>query len=289
MKPSECPPWIDPGNAVRIVVKCALYVANLEYGLLPVSEQEHDWWVDRCKVYSLDKFCDDMTSKKVVYLGIEVVTKKGYKPTESYADPVESTTQGVSSVLSVDIDVPSIAEGGVISAKLTGQSIARCGDSCNHAPNAEESAILVDWGKLTIILDSLDGDAHVLLDEDELFDAMGFKAIDERAATEEEAALPVIPTEIQQDMIDAAIVVSDEVPADPELVWDRDDPPMEVGTKYPSMNEFRMAVKQHAIVHEFELETKKSDKDRFRGRCSAIGCPWKIRAKTQADKTIRVS
>lgn len=344
---------IDPGNAVRVVVKCASYVANLEYGLLSMSEQEHDWWVDKCKGYSLDKFCDDMTSKviwgpsqeivvwgldfysgtewkvtnneqfekwfqsgwkeKVVYLGVEVVTKKGYKTAESYVDRVESTTQVVTSVLSVDLGVPSIAEGSVISAKPTGQSIARCGvinsdsidicspvqmtneedtgDTCNHAPNVEDSAALVDWSKLAIILDGLDGDAHALLDEDELFDAMGFKNTDERAAAtaiQEEAALPVIPIEIQQDMIDAAIVVSDEVPADPELVWDRDDPPMEVGTKYPSMNEFRMAVKQHAIVSEFELETEKSDPDRFRGKCSANGCPWKIRAKTQADKSVRV-
>ena len=39
---------------------------------------------------------------------------------------------------------------------------------------------------------------------------------------------------------------------------------MFVGTLYPSMSEFRLAVKQHAIVKEFELGTEKSDPERFR-------------------------
>lgn len=63
---------------------------------------------------------------------------------------------------------------------------------------------------------------------------------------------------------------------------------MSVGTTYPSMNDFRMAVRQHAIVEEFGLGTEKSGKKRFRGFCSAKGCPWVIRAKTQADSSVRV-
>ena len=39
---------------------------------------------------------------------------------------------------------------------------------------------------------------------------------------------------------------------------------MSVGTLYPSMPQFRLAVKQHAIVKEFELGTEKSDPERFR-------------------------
>ena len=54
------------------------------------------------------------------------------------------------------------------------------------------------------------------------------------------------------------------------------------------MRDFRLAIRQHAIVHEFELGTAKSDKQRFRGFCKANGCPWVIRAKTQADNSVRV-
>jgi hypothetical protein len=63
---------------------------------------------------------------------------------------------------------------------------------------------------------------------------------------------------------------------------------MDVGAIYPSMPEFRLAVRQHAIVGEFELHSEKSDKKRFRGCCNAKGCPWRIRAKTQFDSSVRV-
>jgi hypothetical protein len=39
------------------------------------------------------------------------------------------------------------------------------------------------------------------------------------------------------------------------------------------MYDFRLAVKQHAIVNEFELGIEKSDKKRFRGFCKVAGCP----------------
>jgi len=48
---------------------------------------------------------------------------------------------------------------------------------------------------------------------------------------------------------------------------------MDVGAIYPSMPEFRLAVRQHAIVGEFELHTEKSDNKRFKGCCNAKGCP----------------
>ena len=58
--------------------------------------------------------------------------------------------------------------------------------------------------------------------------------------------------------------------------------------QYPCMDDFRMAIKQHAIVNEFQLGTDKSDKERFRGYCSSNGCSWKIRARTQKDGSVRV-
>ncbi|BAF26099.1 Os10g0154200, partial [Oryza sativa Japonica Group] len=54
---------IDPGNAFRIVVKGAKYVADLEYEMLEMAEQRFDLWVDRCKGYSLANLRDDMASK----------------------------------------------------------------------------------------------------------------------------------------------------------------------------------------------------------------------------------
>jgi hypothetical protein len=39
---------------------------------------------------------------------------------------------------------------------------------------------------------------------------------------------------------------------------------------YPSMDEFRLAVRQFAINEEFELGTTHSDKERFRGFCKSL-------------------
>jgi hypothetical protein len=53
----------------------------------------------------------------------------------------------------------------------------------------------------------------------------------------------------------AVLQVDDNDPAEPMLDWDRDNPDMSVGTIYPSMVDFRLVVRQHAIVTEFELAT----------------------------------
>jgi hypothetical protein len=63
---------------------------------------------------------------------------------------------------------------------------------------------------------------------------------------------------------------------------------MSVGVCYPSMYDLRLAVRQHAIMNEFELDTAHSDTSRFRGNCASLGCPWIIRAKTQHDGSVRV-
>ena len=57
---------------------------------------------------------------------------------------------------------------------------------------------------------------------------------------------------------------------------------------FPSMDDFRLAVRQHAIVKDFELATSHSDTERFRGHCASLGCPWIIRARTQHGGSVRV-
>ena len=59
---------------------------------------------------------------------------------------------------------------------------------------------------------------------------------------------------------------------------------MKVGTIYVSMDEFGAAVRQHAIKEQFQLATKKSYKEMFRGVCTAEGCPWTIVARLMRDQ-----
>ena len=60
-------------------------------------------------------------------------------------------------------------------------------------------------------------------------------------------------------------IVKDIVPPHiPEVVYDKDDPPMTVGSIYHNIDAFKLALSSHAIKHEFEYNTEKSEPGRFR-------------------------
>jgi hypothetical protein len=72
----------------------------------------------------------------------------------------------------------------------------------------------------------------------------------------------------------------------PTMEYNKEDPPMTEGSTYPNMDEFKLALSQHAIKHEFEYNTEKSAPDRFRGYCKRRdedNCPWRIHASTTDD------
>ena len=54
---------IDPGSAFRLVVKVGNYIADGEYGLIEMVEQEHELWLDKTGQYTIEKFYDDMSIK----------------------------------------------------------------------------------------------------------------------------------------------------------------------------------------------------------------------------------
>ena len=165
-------------------------------------------------------------------------------------------------------------------------------DACSNLDYTKSDDVVIDWSAFTILPEeNLDGDATILVDEEQIYEAMGFKAIDEGIAGVDgppEILVPEIPPEVEEEMEAAAIPVDDNEATEPLFFYDRDNPDMSVGTLYPSMPEFRLAVKQHAIVKEFELGTEKSDPERFRGFCKSKGCKWIIRARTQRDNSVRV-
>ncbi|WVZ74596.1 hypothetical protein U9M48_022760, partial [Paspalum notatum var. saurae] len=80
---------------------------------------------------------------------------------------------------------------------------------------------------------------------------------------------------------------------EPEIVYDKDDPPMIMilGSKYPNMSAFRLALASHAVKNEFEFNIEKSDIGRYRAYCSkrSDGCNWRIHASTMGDNiTVKV-
>ena len=52
----------------------------------------------------------------------------------------------------------------------------------------------------------------------------------------------------------------------PNIEYDMEDSPTSVGTSYPSMKEFKLALSQHAIKYEFEYNAAKSVPHRKSGK-----------------------
>jgi len=118
-----------------------------------------------------------------------------------------------------------------------------------------------------------------------MYEFVGLRADDERA----KQARMVVEKENATNLDDvglqgAELLVDDHVPSEDYVLYDRENPPMKVGTIYASMNEFRSAVRQHAIMGQFDLGTEKSCTTLFRGYCKAEGCPWAIVARLMSDK-----
>jgi hypothetical protein len=72
----------------------------------------------------------------------------------------------------------------------------------------------------------------------------------------------------------------------PNIDYNKGDPPMTEGFTYPIMDEFKLALSQHAIKHEFEYNTEKSAPCRFRAYCKTRdedNYPWRTHASTTDD------
>uniref|UniRef100_A0ACD5XIK9 Uncharacterized protein n=1 Tax=Avena sativa TaxID=4498 RepID=A0ACD5XIK9_AVESA len=72
----------------------------------------------------------------------------------------------------------------------------------------------------------------------------------------------------------------------PNVEYNKEDPPMIEGSTCPNMAEFKLALSQHAVKHEFDYNTEKSTPHRFRGyykRKEEDNCPWRIHASTTDD------
>jgi hypothetical protein len=78
-------------------------------------------------------------------------------------------------------------------------------------------------------------------------------------------------------------------------VYDRDNPVIEVGKFFPTMDEFRMCFKTYEVSREFDTKTLWTDTKKFYAKCrgydgGAKPCKWYISARCQPDEsTVRVN
>jgi hypothetical protein len=62
---------------------------------------------------------------------------------------------------------------------------------------------------------------------------------------------------------------------------DWNNPVMMLESRYKDMATFRLAIRQFAINHEFELGIEATSRSRFRGYCKGGGCPRRINARVE--------
>jgi hypothetical protein len=85
---------------------------------------------------------------------------------------------------------------------------------------------------------------------------------DDQATTNNGSTVPDVDTR------GAAIPIDDAIPEERVMVYDPNKPCMDIGTVYPNMVEFRLAVRQFAINEEFALHTETQTQ-----RC-LLGSAW---------------
>jgi hypothetical protein len=141
----------------------------------------------------------------------------------------------------------------------------------------------VDWDSLQIVETHDEEGRIALLSENQMYALLGLREDD-----------PTNGPEYAQHVVDHDeddIPISDVVPSDIVISYDKDHQIMKIGTIYPTMEEFKMTVRQFAINEEFALGTEKSDTRRYRCFCmSSIDCPWKINGtKHKGQNTVEVN
>ena len=83
-------------------------------------------------------------------------------------------------------------------------------DTCSTPDEGRAEGTVVDWTTLTILPnENCDGEANAVANEDQIYEAFGFKEADEAPA--DEVPIPNIPADVEAEMNEAAIPVNDDI------------------------------------------------------------------------------
>ena len=158
-------------------------------------------------------------------------------------------------------------------------------------PAQQMQAPLVDWDSLRIE-DNRDEEGRIeIVDDEVMYELLGFRADDEEADKARKAASKASSQQNADtcqrteeiDTTGAVIEVDDYLPGERTVVHDPNRPNMDLGTVYSNMKEFRLAVRQFAINKEFELHIVKTDPTRYIADCNGEDCPSHLVGRRQPD------
>ncbi|CAO2204399.1 unnamed protein product [Urochloa humidicola] len=302
MIPFDAPPGVDPDAEFRLCVQMSRFTAMLDDGSTVDVPRKYDEWVVDSRCYTLGDLEKDIGSRvkwgsrqQIVMYEYEVGSGGERKLVDDKALSFAFSNHQIDKRMFVFVEVEEkhaelISKSGVTEMADNGNFSAAAVSSNEPAIGSNEPADghVIDWDSIVIdpIPDDQIGSIYSVMDEDAMLEFLGLKADDERDDDRTEATRLAAEeeNEIDMDLEGAELPVDDYIPGEQTVIYDREDPPMEVGTIYASMNEFRAAVRQHAIKEQFELGTQKSCKDLFRGYCKADSCKWSIVARLMSDK-----
>ncbi|XP_039839786.1 uncharacterized protein LOC120699777 isoform X4 [Panicum virgatum] len=127
-----------------------------------------------------------------------------------------------------------------------------------------------------------------LMDEEDIFvdDEVVSVDIGQRdEADPQEAAWKNQSEELKVEPILYADTAAAQTPVDGNtdfklnIVYDKENPRIKVNEYFPTMEDFRMALRLYGINKGFQVHKVKTDKTRYRAECKATGCPWRIVAR----------
>jgi hypothetical protein len=73
----------------------------------------------------------------------------------------------------------------------------------------------------------------------------------------------------------------DYLPNENRVKYDKINPSLQPDSLFPNMKEFRIAMRQYAIKHEFELGIDVTSTTRYVDYCKGGDCPWRIYAREE--------
>jgi hypothetical protein len=146
----------------------------------------------------------------------------------------------------------------------------------------EQAPPLVDWDLIQIQEEKEEEGITELCSEEQVYALLGLSREDEREeemATDSKSRADGPNASIVLDIEgveDVPMVVNDYILQETVMEYDKNNPSLDVGTIYPCMEDFRLAVRQYSINKEFELNIRATSKSRYRGYCKGGDCPWSV-------------
>lgn len=138
------------------------------------SDTRSEWKIRRNDQWQ--QMMKDKRDERMPHIAVEVVTKDGYDTHD-----ISVASKGTNSAPPPRSDVTNPE------ASYAGTYAEGIGDTCTSPlgeipPEQANEPVPVDWGSLTIIAEEdQDGEANAIVDEELIYEAMGFKEHDERA------------------------------------------------------------------------------------------------------------